>query len=207
MKFFFLTLFFTCTALAADSFLPDTFTADYEESYKSAASGKEKKSFGRIDYKYPRHIRFEVKAPDPSTFVSNPKSSWYYTPPFMEGEEGQVVLQQSEDLVMTKFLDTLKNGARSNRAYRVLFNQNRLTLQFSEVLKKDLQMKGAVLRTKPGEQASKAKHLSDFGEIELQHNNGRHVVMKFLDFKTNVSFPVDHFVFHIPPQTKVTQGK
>ena len=206
MKLFFLALLLPLSTHASE-FLPATFSTDYEESYQSAASGKEKKSNGRIDYKYPRHIRFTVIAPDPSTFVSNPKSSWYYTPPFIEGEEGQVVLQQSEDLVMTKFLDTLRNGARSNKAYRVLFNENRLTLQFSPALKKDLQMRGAVLRTPSGVQASKAKRLSEFKELVLQHSNGRDVTMKFLNFKTDVSFPADHFVFQIPEKTKITQGK
>ena len=189
------------------AFLPTTFSAQYEESYKSAAAGVEKKSTGTIDYKYPRHIRLEVKGPDQSVFVANPKNSWYYTPPFIEGEEGQVVLQHSDDLVMTKFLDTLKHGAKSNKAYRVLFNQDRLTLRFSEVLKKDLQMDGAVLRTKSGGQASKAKSLSDFAQLDLLHSNGRHVTMKFLEFKTDVTFVADHFVFQVPAKTRITEGK
>jgi outer membrane lipoprotein-sorting protein len=35
------------------------------------ATGKEKKSFGKIDYKFPGHIRFEIISPNPSTFVSS----------------------------------------------------------------------------------------------------------------------------------------
>lgn len=85
MKFLVLTLLLSFSA-TADDFLPSSFSADFEQSFKGVASGKEKKSFGKIDYKYPRHIRFEVVSPEPSTFVANPKTSWYYTPPFVETE-------------------------------------------------------------------------------------------------------------------------
>jgi len=190
----------------ADDFLPGTFSTGYEESFKSATNGKIKKSFGKIDYKYPRHIRFEVVSEDnPSTFVANPRTSWLYTPPFIEGEEGQVVVQRSEDLIITKFLDSLKNGAKTNKAYSVAFDKNKLTLTFSSALKKDLQMNKVILTAKSGN-ALDAKELSMFKELELFHNNGRQVKMTFLDFKAGASFGGDHFEFKIPPKTKVSQG-
>lgn len=205
MKLLLATLFFSFSSLASD-FLPASFSTSYEESFKSAATGKIKKSFGRIDYKFPRHIRFEVVSPDPSSFVANPKNSWYYTPPFVEGEEGQVIVQRSEDLVLTKFLDSLKNGAKTNKAYSVAFEKDKLLLTFSAILKKDLQMNKAVLTTKSGE-AAKAQTLAEFQKLELHHANGKTVTMTFLEFKSGVSFNTGHFEFTIPPKTKVTQGK
>jgi outer membrane lipoprotein-sorting protein len=205
LKFLLFTLLVSFTAMAED-FLPASFSADYEESFKSAATGKEKKSTGKIDYKYPRHIRFEVASPDPSSFVANPKTSWYYTPPFVDGEEGQVVIQRSEDLVLTKFLDSLKNGAKTNAAYTVQFKKAQLVLTFSPALKKDLQMVQAILTAKSGE-AAKATNLGAFQELELVHSNGRRVKMKFLEFRPGVTFDDKHFEFRVPRKTKVTQGK
>ena len=204
---FFLIIGAFAASSFADDFLPGTFSTGYEESFKSATNGKMKKSFGKIDYKYPRHIRFEVVSEDnPSTFVANPRTSWLYTPPFVEGEEGQVVVQRSEDLVITKFLDSLKNGAKSNKAYSVAFDKNKLTMTFSAALKKDLQMNKVILTTKGGN-AIDAKALGLFKELELFYSNGRQVKMVFLDFKAGASFAADHFEFKIPPKTKVSQGK
>ncbi len=205
MKFLVLTLLLSFSA-TADDFLPSSFSADFEQSFKGVASGKEKKSFGKIDYKYPRHIRFEVVSPEPSTFVANPKTSWYYTPPFVETEEGQVVVQRSEDLVLTKFLDSLKNGAKTNSAYKVAFKKSQLILIFSPALKKDMQMEQAVLTTKNGD-AAKATKLGDFKELDLVNSNGRPVKIRFLEFRPGLTFADKHFEFRVPPKTKITQGK
>lgn len=197
-----LTLF---VATVEASFLPESFSADYEESFLSSVNGKEKKSFGRIDYKFPRHIRFEVVSPDPTTFVANPKTSWYYRPPFIEGEEGQVTIQKSDDMVLTKFLDALKNGAKTNAAYTVKTKANELTLVFSAPLQKDLQMSQAIL-VAAGD-ATKAASLGDFKELVLHYKSGKKVRMKFLSFRPGIGFPADHFNFRIPPKTKVIEGK
>lgn len=199
-----LLLSFWMSAAQAE-FLPASFSADYEESFISSATGKEKKSFGRIDYKYPRHIRFEVVSPDPTTFVANPKTSWYYRPPFIEGEDGQVTTQSSDDMVLTKFLDALKNGAKTNAAYTVKFEGPKLTLVFSAPLQKDLQMNQAVL-TAPGE-AAKSATLGEFKELLLEYKSGKKVRMKFLAFRPGLSFPADHFTFRVPPKTKIIEGK
>ena len=93
MKILFLFLL-ASSASFAKSFVPGSFSANFEESILSMATGKEKKSFGKIDYKFPGNIRFEITSPNASTFVSNPQKSWYYVPPFVEGEQGQVTIQK-----------------------------------------------------------------------------------------------------------------
>lgn len=190
---------------ARADFLPSSFSTEYEESYISSVTGKEKKSFGRIDYKYPRHIRYEVLSPDPSSFVANPRTSWHYTPAVIEGESGQVVVQKSDDLVLTKFLDALKNGTKSNAAYSVKVDGPRLVLNFSSTMKKELRMTQAVL-VGTGD-AGRATNLGDFKELWLHHQDGKKVKIVFVKFHPGISFPADHFEFHIPPKTKVTQGK
>lgn len=205
MKTLLLLVFLSVTARAND-FLPNSFSADYEQSFLSSVNGKTKKSFGRVDYKFPKHIRFEAVSPDPSTFVANPRTSWFYTPPFIEGEEGTVVIQRSEDLVYTKFFDSLKNGAQSNKAYTVKFEKTNLILKFSPALQKDLQMDQVILTTKSG-LAAEAKSLGQFKSLELFHSNGKRVTLKLLSFKVNPTLAADHFEFKIPAKTKVSTGK
>lgn len=205
MNVFLLALLISLSAVA-DDFLPPSFSADFEQSFKGVASGKEKKSFGKIDYKYPRHIRFEVVSPEPSTFVANPKTSWYYSPPFVETEEGQVVIQKSEDLVLTKFLDSLKNGAKTNSAYTVAFKNSQLVITFSPALRTDMKLDQAILTTKSGD-AAKATKLGDFRELDLVSSNGRPVKFTFLEFRPGIAFAEKHFEFRVPPKTKVTRGK
>nr|MBA2405481.1 hypothetical protein [Bdellovibrionales bacterium] len=55
MKIFLLTLMFSGLTFAK-GFVPGSFSANFEESIISMATGKEKKSFGKIDYKFPGHI-------------------------------------------------------------------------------------------------------------------------------------------------------
>lgn len=204
MKAWTLALLLSSLAARAD-FLPASFSADYEESFISSATGKERKSFGRIDYQYPRRIFFEVVSPDPTTFVSNSQTSWHYTPPFIEGEEGNVTVQGADELPLTKFLDALKHGTKSNSAYTTKAVGQNLTLSFSPAFQKQLQMSQAVLLA--AGDAVKATALGDFKELLLEYKNGKKVRMKFLAFRPGVSFPADHFDFKIPPKTKITKSK
>ncbi len=191
---------------ARAAFLPPTFSAEYEERFISSTDGKERKSNGKLDYQQPRHVRFEVLAPDPSTFVANPQTSWYYTPPFIEGEEGQVVVQKSAGLPFARFLDALVAGAKSNAGYDAVTKGDLLTLTFKGKMKQELQLAQAILRAKGGD-ATKAVDLGDFEAVSLIHGNGKKVEMRFSTFKRDVKFPTGHFVFVIPPKTKVSEGK
>ena len=202
----FIFIFLISFPLFAEDFLPTSFSTDYEESFKSAASGKIKKSFGKIDYKYPKQIRFEVLNPDPSTFVANAKTSWYYTAPFIEGEEGQVVIQPSKDLALTKFLDSLKKGLKGNDAFSVFIKSEKLTLKFTDKTKKQLQLQEAILTTSSAD-ASKVASLSGFNQLELIHLDGNKLNFKFTGFKSNVNHPANHFEFKIPPHTKQNNSK
>lgn len=116
------------------------------------------------------------------------------------------MVQRSEDLVLTKFLDSLKNGAKTNSAYKVAFKKSQLILIFSPALKKDMQMEQAVLTTKNGD-AAKATKLGDFKELDLVNSNGRPVKIRFLEFRPGLTFADKHFEFRVPPKTKITQGK
>jgi outer membrane lipoprotein-sorting protein len=202
MKTFLLSCMLLSTTAWSKSFVPASFSANFEESYKSVASGKDKKSFGKIDYKYPGHIRFQKTDPDPSLFVSNPEKSWYYVPPFVDGEEGQVTIQKSSKLPLTKFLDSIKNGVNESKLFKPKYQGKELVLSFVKPVQKDVSLKEVILLA--NKDAKSVKDLSEFEKMTLVYNDGRKVNLKFIDLKENIQFPEGHFKFTVPAKTKVT---
>ncbi len=184
--------------------MPSSFSANFEESFVSVATGKEKKSYGKIDYKYPGHIRFDKISPEPSTFVSNPDKSWYYVPPFISGEQGQVTIQKSNKLPLTKFLDSIRNGVEASSLFKPTYSGNNLELRFNTQMQKDTSLKEVVLHSST--EARKALSISDFDKLTLVYLDGRQVHLKFIDLKQDVSFSSNHFNFVVPAKTKVTNN-
>jgi outer membrane lipoprotein-sorting protein len=203
VKYILLSLLLS-TISYANTFVPASFSANFEESIISLATGKEKKSYGKIDYKYPGHVRFEILSPNPSTFVSNPDRSWYYVPPFVEGEQGQVTVQKSSKLPLTKFLDSIRNGLENSKLFTSKYSGKDLTLSFVKTVQKDLTLKEVILHSP--QDAKKIQKLGDFERMTLIYVDGRKVNLKFLELKEDVGFPAKHFEFTPPAKTKVING-
>lgn len=204
MKVFLLSLILSTQAFAAKSFVPGSFSANFEESIKSMATGKEKKSFGKIDYKFPGNIRFEIISPNPSTFVSNPEKSWYYVPPFVDGEQGQVTIQKSNKLPLTKFLDSIKNGLEGSKLFTYKYAGKDLILTFVKTVQKDLTLKEVTFHA--AKDAKSVTKLAEFEKMTLVYADGRKVNLKFLELKEEVSFPAKNFEFTPPAKTKIING-
>lgn len=202
MKFLILSLSLLPFYLQAKTFVPASFSANFEESFISVATGKEKKSFGKVDYKFPGHIRFEKVSPDPSTFVSNPKMSWYYVPPFVSGEQGQVTIQKSSKLPLTKFLDSVKNGIEGSKLFTHKYVGKSLILTFVKTIQKEMTLKEVTLHA--NKEAKLVQKMNEFEKMTLVYTDGRKVTLKFIDLKEDVSFSANHFVFDVPSKTKVT---
>ena len=201
-------LLFTLLTLSfsglAKNFMPNSFSANFEESFVSVATGKEKKSFGKIDYKFPGHIRFEKTDPDKSSFVSNPEKSWYYVPPFVSGEQGQVTIQKSSNLPLTKFLDSIKSGVEGSKLFTHKYEGKDLVLTFVPTIQKEMTLKEVTLHA--NKDAKTVVTLKDFEKLTLVYADGRKVNLKFIDLKENVSFPTGHFTFSVPAKTKITNN-
>ena len=204
MKILFFIFLSFSTQIMAKDFVPESFSANFEESIISMATGKEKKSFGKIDYKFPGHIRFEIVSPNASTFVSNPKKSWYYVPPFVEGEQGQVTVQKSTKLPLTRFLDSIKHGVLQSKLFTSHFEKNDLKLIFVKTIQQDLTLKEVVFHAE--KDAKLVQKMSEFARLTLIYSDGRKVNLKFLELKENLSFPAKHFEFTPPAKTKVIDG-
>lgn len=182
-------------SMAFAEFLPQSFSAKFEQEYVSLLKGKHKTGKGLIEYMYPGKIRFETSTPSTLIFVSNGKKAWYYRAPFIEGEKGEVTESTAKEAssVYIKFFDSLKNGLVSNKDYEVK-KGDPLNLTFNRKMEKELGLKGAniYLKEKNGQK------FNDIEAIELLFPDGKKTKLKFIDLQINPNLKSERFNF-IPP--------
>ena len=190
-----------CAARA--EFLPQSFSAKFEQEYISILKGNTKKGQGSIDYKYPSNIRFETSTPSQIIFVSNGIKSWYYRAPFIEGEEGEVTESKAQEgnSVYIKFFDSLKNGLAANPLYDVRNAGDGVhVIIFKAKSAKEFGIKEAILTFN----SAKDKNFSELKKIDLLFPDGKKTSMKFMDLKINSSHDGSKFNFVAPPKTRKT---
>lgn len=197
-------IIFTISQVHSKSFVPGTFSANFEESIFKASVGKDAKSFGRMDYKFPGNIRYEVLKPSPMLLVVNTTKSWLYSPPFIQGEEGQVTIQKSSNLPITKFLDALKAGLEGNKVFTTKYEGTNLILTFKPEFQKETSIKLVTLQAT--KDAKSIEGLKEFEKIVIQKMDGQTSNIKLTEMKEDVSFDATHFVFSVPEKTKVTSN-
>lgn len=183
--------------------MPNSFSAKFVQKVVSEISGKEIQSQGSIDYLYPGRIRFEVKEGGASLFVSNKKMSWYYTPPFIDGEKGQVQIQSSDNLFLSKFFDSLKNGLKNNELYSVNKKKNQIEIIFNKNISQSVGLKKATFPEV--KDTSKVKTLDELKVMILTKNDNKKVTLEFSDFKKDVSFHDSFFIFTPDKNTSVIE--
>lgn len=176
------------------------FKLNFEQKYKSKISNREKVSQGLLIYSFPKKIRIEIEKPDPVTFVSNGVKSWYYRPPFMEGEPGEVIVNQGGESLnlLATFFDSLQKGFEKNEVFDVKKSENTVLLNFKTEYRKKVKVKNATLVF-----SDKSYDLSKIQKMTLIYDNdekGEFAIVKYeslvADKKT--------FDFVVPPNTKVS---
>lgn len=188
---------------ARGEFLPQSFSAKFEQEYVSILKGNTKKGEGSIEYKYPSNIRFETSTPSQVIFVSNGVKAWYYRAPFIEGEEGEVseTSAKESNSVYIRFFDSLKNGLSSNSLYDVKNAGDGMhVVTFKSKTAKDFGIKEAVLTFN----SAKDKDFSELKKIDLLFPDGKKSTLKFVNLKVNPAMDASHFNFVAPPKTKKT---
>jgi outer membrane lipoprotein-sorting protein len=191
---------FFISASAKSNFLPETFSAKFEQVYISSLTKKEKKSFGVLDYKFPGNIRFEVERPNNIIFVSNNKTNWIYRPPFIEGEPGELTIKKSEEIGLSGLLDTLNQGLEDNPQFKIDKKENRVKMIFNPKTSEKIGLKEGLLIFKTG----KSVGFDAVDEIEITYPDQKKVSFKLSQINAKVTFPVDHFNFTAPKNTNTT---
>lgn len=93
-------------------------TAEFTQTHKNPTLGSEKLSSGRLYIMRPNLFRWETLQPDPSVITTNGIRFWYYTPPFREGEKGQVSIRPAKDVPSQLAVDLLSGRADLAAAFR-----------------------------------------------------------------------------------------
>lgn len=203
MKIAWLVLLGLSIQVARAEFMPQSFSAKFEQEYISILKGNTKKGQGTIDYKYPGNIRFETQVPNQIIFVSNGVKSWYYRAPFIEGEEGEVTETNAKEgsSVYIKFFDSLKNGLSANTLYDVKNAGDGMhVIIFKPKSAKELGIKEAILTFK----SNKVQEFSELQKIDLLFPDGKKSVLRLVNLKVNSNYDNQKFNFVAPAKTKKT---
>lgn len=196
----FLTVLLLVNTTFAADFLPKSFSFSFEQRFISKISKKEKISSGNLDYLYPGNIRFEIENPDKVIFVSNNEKSWYYTAPFIEGEEGELTIRSNDKrMVLAKFFDSLQKGLTNNEIYSVESVKEGKKLIFREAAKVDLGIKEAFLYLDNDKTDFKS-----ISKVLINYSDDRKTTFAVKSLKTELGWNKDHFIFNPPPKTKIS---
>ncbi|MCY4524112.1 MAG: outer membrane lipoprotein carrier protein LolA [Halobacteriovoraceae bacterium] len=178
------------------AFIPNSFSAKFEQVYKSSLTGKDKRSSGRIDYKYPKNVKLEIKKPEQTIFVSNSQKSWYYSPPFIEGEAGSLTIKKRQE-GPARLFDILKKGLKSNKSYKVKKIKNRFQITFSPKIVKKMDIAHAFLTF------SGSNNFIQLKTVSIEYVNRPTVTLHFSEIKQNITFDNQYFQFFPPPNTRL----
>ena len=195
-------IFLSGGVFAATPWMPDRFSAQFTQVYTKAISGKEQRGQGQLDYAYPGQIKFVAEKPDPFIFTSNGKKTWYYYPPFIEGEGGELAVQEQGNLWLNQFFDLLRDGPKTNERFTATEQKNAWLLKFASATAKEIQAQSAQLKFKGN---SKHKKFVEMQEIILIKDNGQKVTFILANLNLQPDFKADHFNFAPPPQTKIKE--
>tara|TARA_R110000868_G_scaffold164359_4_gene396866 strand:+ start:4470 stop:5069 length:600 start_codon:yes stop_codon:yes gene_type:complete len=180
----------------ANAFLPSAFRLDFTQEEKSLVSGRIKKSEGRIEYRAPGRIRFEIKKPHQLVFVANPKRSWYYTAPAMAGEPGEVTISNGSSHPILKFFDILSSGLAKNKSYSVSKKDGVATLEFTKEAQEEFSLKSAILTM------GNDYTFPSLKQIAVTLSDGKTIRLELSNLVPNVAMADSYFQFEIPANTR-----
>jgi outer membrane lipoprotein carrier protein len=174
-----------------------TLSAQFDQVSKTAATGTIKKSAGTVLFKRPNKFRWEVLKPDPSISVSNGVRAWHYTPPFDEGEQGQV-LEQKASRIRTQFANALLSGSFSTARDMKITQAG--PSSFALVPKKGT---AGTVRKALVEIDVASKQIR---KVTLEHSDGGRAEISLSGIELGKQVGDDAFNFKIPPNTDRAAG-
>lgn len=187
---------------AAKTFLPQSFSAELEQSHKSTLSGKVKTSKGKIYFQEPAKLRIEFKDPNETVFVSNKTKTWYYRAPLIKGEKGELRIEDKGNTELSKFFDLIKKGLGSNSQYDVVSKGKNQTLIFKESTAKEVGFLEAEMEFNSDQELSFANILN----LKIKKLDGQVIDLKFSKLSMDQKLQMDLFQFIVPPNTNISRN-
>lgn len=169
--------------------------AELDQVTENASFKTVKRGTGRIWIKLPGLVRWETLTPDPSTWVTDGKTYWYYTPPFDAGEPGQLV-EKPARAVKSELATVLLAGRFSTSKNLTITSAGRN--QFRIVPRKGTSgsVKQAVVEIDPA--------ATTIRRIEILHTDGNRaeIRLKAVAFGEAAETTAQTFVFQAPANTE-----
>ena len=190
-------------AVAAADFMPKAFKAEFDQSFVSVMKKKTVVNHGVLFYQYPGNIRLEITDPEEGlVYVSNPQKSWYYRPPFIPGEPGELSVSPKGNTLVAKFFDGLKNGLKTNPLYNVRdLGDKKYEIIFKKNAAKDAGVKKATIVLGAGPQTLSFENVE---KISLVFSDNKKVDLLFKSLVSSDKHPEEVFFFKVPDNTNVT---
>lgn len=184
----------------SQSFFGDGLSLKYVE-ISASITGKKNETIGNVDYKYPSHLRIEILRPHLAAFVTNKNQAWHYQSPVIETEKGHVRISKGGNFPqLLKIFDSLHTGLKINETYEYSNDGREISLVIKEKMKKEFGLEKILLKSSKG--TKDLKKLEEVEELVINQTDKKVKTMKFLEFKDDVNFWKDHFIFQIPKNTK-----
>lgn len=186
--------------MAMGGIIPKSFKMELTQIHKSLLKKKNKKTNVFLDYQYPS--RFILNSENETMYTNNGKKSWFYKAPFIEGEEGEVVIQKNSQLGLLRFFDSLQRGFEKSKYFSYKLTDKKLSFIFNKKGIEVLNLKQMDFYIKKPKKISMLK-IDDVLEMVMVKSNGQKTRLLIKSVKKDIPFKYSHFNFKIPPHTKI----
>jgi len=182
------------------AFLPNSFSTEYVQEFKSKVDKGTRKATGLFEYKYPSNLRLDQSAPEKLLYISNNKTTWIYRAPFFDDEAPEVTIHKGQETSLSNFFDILKSGLKTNGNYSVKSNKTKADIKFNKHAVRKTGVKAATLNF-----SSKKKTFSDLKNIMIKYEDGRDVKLELKNTKVDIKFKKKYFHFKVPKNAKIVK--
>ena len=180
--------------------IPKAFEAKFLEVDSQSLRG-EKRYPVLMKYKFKGHIYYEIQKEDAqSLYVCNPTTTWFYKPPFIKGEPGELSVGKSNKYCYSKIFDTLSSANPGFKLFKRTSQGKVATYVFSKEVQKQMGMTKVVLEFK--EQARPAVDFASLLKLSLyKSGSDRPVVLELKQLEKEPKFNSKTFHFTPPKNT------
>jgi len=190
--------------VAMAELIPKSFVGKFHEISKGSR-GRTTKIPLKIRYLAQGNIYYESFDEDGNlqlAYVCNPKKTIKYTPPFMEGEKGELYQGDSNKFCYSKIFDSLSKGLVDNKLYKVKNSENQSIVIFNEAVRAQLGLQKINIVFK----AKNKDNLKDVKSMEFFLNQKPDpVLIEFEKVELNQKLNKSLFDFQVPENTNVKE--
>lgn len=195
---------FALIDVAMAKFIPNSFVGDFYEVHKGSR-GRVKKIPLKIKYLAKGNIYYESFDEDgllQLAYVCNPKKTYKYTPSIFEDEKGELAVGDSNKFCYSKIFDSLGQGLKDNKLYKVEETKSGATINFEKNAEKQLGLKKINIVFK----GEKKETIEDIKSMEFYLNQKPDpVLIEFKSLNTQQKLNKTLFDFQVPKNTNIKE--